>query len=326
MCKTSAVRTLIIKSSGGKSLRLVLIALAFLFYINTSVAATLCSADLCKVDPAADVEISKFSVCKVISNAGSTAIMVPAKTVDQLNSFINAPTKPAGVTLTTCLPDCTCPDSSTVKLGQACSGGGICAGVFKGTNRMILPGGCHTTSNPTCTGCDGYDSCGGSENWFSKVWRGSGGTNTDIPNVTNVASDSTVATQDGNLATAEIVAHASNGSDSSAKFCDNMVFGGYSDWYLPSKSELTYLYCNSTFSGVRDTGYPQEQPNCAGDYNGPNAAFTGFHPSATYTTSTENNSSNVWTIYFSNLPSNNSGLISINGKVSSGKIRCMRKY
>jgi len=34
-----------------------------------------------------------------------------------------------------------------------------------------------------------------------------------------------------------------------ARICDDLVYGGYSDWYLPSKDELNYLYQNKTAIG-----------------------------------------------------------------------------
>jgi hypothetical protein len=43
--------------------------------------------------------------------------------------------------------------------------------------------------------------------------------------------------------TAAIVAQCAE-AGIAAKLCDNLVEGGYSDWYLPSRDELTQLYNN----------------------------------------------------------------------------------
>ena len=56
--------------------------------------------------------------------------------------------------------------------------------------------------------------------------------------------------------------------------CYDLILGGYSDWYLPSKDELNKIYINRN-------------------------VFGGFTPSV-YWTSSENNTSFVWTQYFNN--------------------------
>jgi hypothetical protein len=63
-------------------------------------------------------------------------------------------------------------------------------------------------------------------------------------------------------------------SSIAAKICDDLILGGYSDWYLPSKDELNKVYLNRNVIG-------------------------GFVPSV-YWTSSENNTSFVWTQYFNN--------------------------
>ena len=51
----------------------------------------------------------------------------------------------------------------------------------------------------------------------------------------------------GSIITPKIVAQG-NSSDTTcaAKYCDNYTYGGYSDWFLPSKDEMTALYANRT--------------------------------------------------------------------------------
>ena len=60
-----------------------------------------------------------------------------------------------------------------------------------------------------------------------------------------------------------------------AKLCSDLVFGGYSDWYLPSKDELNLLYVNQNLIG-------------------------GFDTSKNYWTSTESSSDTAWAQYFLN--------------------------
>jgi hypothetical protein len=59
-----------------------------------------------------------------------------------------------------------------------------------------------------------------------------------------------------------------------ARICDNLITGGYSDWYLPSRDELSKLYQNRFTIG-------------------------GFG-NATYWSSSQFNSTNSWSYNFSN--------------------------
>ncbi|NQY67337.1 MAG: DUF1566 domain-containing protein, partial [Flavobacteriales bacterium] len=52
----------------------------------------------------------------------------------------------------------------------------------------------------------------------------------------------------GNANTTAIVTNQGAGSYA-AKICSDLVLGGYSDWYLPSKEELNKLYLNRVAIG-----------------------------------------------------------------------------
>jgi hypothetical protein len=214
--------------------------------------------------------IDKHGLCKDVNNTSGRDLMVPTQLSPEWSSFASA-TIP-GVAITSC--PCVCPDLSEVALGSACTGGGICAGIFQGNKYMITPGDCTNSATPVCSG--GADTA-----VLAKAW--------DLyPTITSlevVNPASAASTQSGSAGTAFIVADASVANTSAAHFCNDMTFGGYSDWYLPSKSQLAYLFCNSNQSGSRTAGNPQEKSDCAGAYGGPATTLTGFAAGTYWSTS-----------------------------------------
>ena len=92
---------------------------------------------------------------------------------------------------------------------------------LSGTTYMVTPGGCTDSTTPTCDG--GTDR-------LSKSW-GSTGTTT-----------SAISTTDGSGNTAKIV--ALDNTASAAKYCSDITYGGYNDWFLPAKDQLNAMYLN----------------------------------------------------------------------------------
>jgi hypothetical protein len=65
------------------------------------------------------------------------------------------------------------------------------------------------------------------------------------------------------------------GAGTAARLCADLVLGGYSDWYLPSRDELNKLYINkSSIGGFTTGGYRSSSENSAANawviafYNG----------------------------------------------------------
>jgi hypothetical protein len=287
-------------------------SILFLFLFLTKLQAATCVTDICKVNASTTVTIDKFSVCKNIINASAKDIMAPSKTAGEWSAFLAH--LPASVSSTNCATSCTCPDASVVTLGAACSGGAICAGTYVGNKYLVTPGGCTNSATPTCAG--GSDT-------VSKTWN-DGSTNWSTTGAESVSVDSAASTVLGNVNQAAIVAivGAGNGAPHyAAKFCDDMSYGGYTDWYLPSKSELVYLFCNSNRSGNRAAGNPQEQTNCAGTMGGPTTVLTGFIADD-YWSSTEGQYDNkAWMMSFSD-GSEFGGA----NKDNAAYLRCVRRY
>lgn len=267
----------------------------------------LCVTDICSIADSASISLQKHGVDISIENNTGKSIMIPTKTCGELKSFLD--NTPAGVSHDYNTDPCLC-----VTMGQAAPGGGICAGTFRNVKYMITPGGCTDSANPTCTGADS----------IIKYWVGTTGAHVDVPGVENIIETgaATASTQLGTVTTPLIAAHASVSADSAADYCNDMVYAGYSDWYLPSKSELVYLFCNSNRSGSRTAGTPEEQPNCAGDFNGPTTLLTNF-ASGYYNSSTEVNYAGdlgdaAWYQNFF------VGYTEPNGKGTAARVRCMR--
>jgi hypothetical protein len=202
-------------------------------------------------------------------------------------------------------PSCT---TGSPPIGTVCEGGAIYAGEFDGGKYMITPSGCNDSATPTCDG---------STDSLNKRWLGSTGSEVDIPGLINVTAAATKSTQRGHETTPIITAHSSISSDSAAHYCENMTYGGYSDWYLPSKSELAYLYCKANVS-AHNASNPQEEPNCVG-YGGKTSELQGF-ASASYWSSTQRSFIDAWPQSFSN------GSQFSFDKYFNSHVRCARRY
>lgn len=191
--------------------------------------------------------------------------------------------------------------------GVACANGSIFLGYRDGYKYMMTPSGCTDNASPICAG--GADS-------VTRSWQGSGGSPgaTNAESVVNVLFPSTTP---GNENTAYITSAVNVSNDSAAHFCGNMSYGGATDWFLPSKSELAWMYCLSNPSS-HTPPYPQENENCGG--TGPTGILSGFNANY-YWSSTEGSTSTAHTVNFE------TGLQSMPNRNTSANhyVRCVRK-
>ena len=131
-------------------------------------------------------------------------------------------------------------------------------------------------------------------------------------NTATAGADSDI---DGPQNTADIVADGNSTVYPAAHFCNDLVIGGYSDWYMPAKNEIEVCYYNlkpTTTSNFTSSGInPNAVPSRGSNYTAGNpaqtsaAAFitsTGAQAFAVdnYFASTESSAMYAWLPSFSN--------------------------
>jgi len=128
--------------------------------------------------------------------------------------------------------------SGITNIGEVCPEGGIYAGehTMDGTDYRYMTTGssCNDSATPTCD--ENADPGSRAGDGLAKMY-GSWGV------VHNAGSRT-----DGAANTAAILAAQSNAA--AAKFCDDMTYAGYTDWYLPAFDELfDVIFLNRTAIG-----------------------------------------------------------------------------
>jgi len=185
-----------------------------------------------------------------------------------------------------------CFGSSAPAVGTSCYGGSKFAGALTtggvSARYMVTPGGCTNnvdeTSQFTAT-------CNGGTDTVTKSW----GTNYDHPTLTSSTPDA----NSGEKNTVTLSNYAT--AHSAARFCQNLVYGGHTDWFLPNREELNLIYTNrAAIGGFATTG--------------------GAFNDGSYWSSTENTSANSSYLAFS------TGTTSTGDKSSALYVRCVRRY
>ncbi|MFZ9596738.1 MAG: DUF1566 domain-containing protein, partial [Bdellovibrionia bacterium] len=105
----------------------------------------------------------------------------------------------------------------------------IYLGIYQGRQYFTTPGGCNNSATPTCAG--GNDS-------LQLAWA------TTAPESNSVVGGYSYGVGESQSATI-----AGYSTANAARFCDNMTYDGYSDWYLPALKELNFLY-NQSIQGA----------------------------------------------------------------------------
>ena len=87
---------------------------------------------------------------------------------------------------------------------------------------------------------------------------------------------------DGQAATDAIVAHMEGKSikGTAAQLCDALSYGGYDDWFLPSKDELNAIWTNLVDDGSRSNsgvgGFAESYYWSSSEYDSSYACYQGF--------------------------------------------------
>ena len=138
---------------------------------------------------------------------------------------------------------------------------------------------------------------------------------------------------DGPQNTADLVADGNATVYPAAHFCNNLVVGGFSDWYMPAQNELEVCYynlkptttSNDTSSGINANAVPARASNYTSGTPAQTSATdfrsTGAEDFATsrYWASTEKTIYAAWTQNFSN------GYQFGYGKLNLNRVRAVRR-
>lgn len=224
-------------------------------------------------------------------------------------------------------------DAESTALYVPCSLGAITANIkalyvndYFPDNYRVMPAGC--SENGTGAICDG------SSREVERSWVGSSDTLGDVASARNVTAANIIDGQLGDERTAAIIQDLNVAPNSAGDFCANLNYSGYTDWHLPSKSELALLYCRS--AATKSSLFPQEMPGCSsisnygyglgfpgvnfyGNPNGlPFNITLGSGPTV-YLSSTEADAATVWAMDFA------TGQQFTISKRSPAAVRCIRK-
>lgn len=151
----------------------------------------------------------------------------------------------------------------------------------------------------------------------------------------NTATPGADSVIDGPQNTADMVANGNSTVYPAAHFCNDLVIGGFSDWYMPAKNELEVCYynlkpttaSNNTSSGTNTNAVPSRPSNYTAGTPAQTSAAAfqsggseAFSTASGYWSSTEFNTQQATKMFFSNGDQNGYGL-----KTEGTYVRAVRR-
>ena len=190
--------------------------------------------------------------------AATTTVAAATTTVAATTTTVAATTTTVAATTTTVAATTTTVAATTTTVALACASGGLCAvgdtGPGGGIVFYVHANGtfaCGETLNQNCT----YLEVAPFGDEVQRTWATGGNQSATVSGADGTA----IGTGEQN--TADIVAQSGNVAvTSAAVYCSELVSGGQSDWFLPSKDELNLMYTNlhsasTPLGGFSTVGY-----------------------------------------------------------------------
>ena len=195
------------------------------------------------VDPCAPATTTVAASTTTVPQVATTVPQATTSTtVPSATTTVAATTTTVAATTTTVAATTTTVAATTTTVALACASGGLCAvgdtGPGGGIVFYVHANGtfaCGETLNQNCT----YLEAAPFGDEVQRTWATGGNQSAAVSGADGTA----IGTGEQN--TADIVAQSGNvAATSAAVYCSELVSGGQSDWFLPSKDELNLMYTN----------------------------------------------------------------------------------
>lgn len=192
--------------------------------------------------------------------------------------------------------------------GDMCNSGTVYVGDLASFGYMTTPAGCTNSTTPVCAG--GTDA-------LEKSWQGTGGVQNLLGGAISAPSNPDGVS--GSINTPLIAYDTNIGTGNAARYCEDMVYAGFNDWFLPSKTELAFMFCKANTPNHNPSLYPNEDLACGTTLGGKGNILPGF-AAAFYWSTSEYTAAAAYAQNFDTGAQQNSSKAT-----TTFKVRCMRR-